>query len=195
MRRLYRRFAPLYDRVTPLFSLGHWHGWQERALPHARGRILDVGCGTGALLQRLSDRGHAVGLDLSLEMLARASRRQREGGFRTPLVCGDIQHLPFRDGAFESVVSTFAINAVPRLERALTEMLRVLEAGGTLAFISVGESERGGPGTRLAAGLWRQEGDIIRDEVAALRQLGLEPRREEFGPFGTVHLITVTKPR
>jgi ubiquinone/menaquinone biosynthesis C-methylase UbiE len=91
-------------------------------------------------------------------------------------------------------VSTFALNAVPRLEKALSEMLRVLQAGGSLAFITVGESERGGLATRLAAAVWRREGDIIRDEVAALRQLGVEPRREDFGPFGTVHIITAIKP-
>ena len=115
MRRMYRRFAPFYDTVTLLLSLRRWHSWQERVLPHARGRVLDLGCGTGVLLRRLSDRGDAVGLDLSLEMLARASGRQ--------------------------------------------------------------------------------EGDIIRDEVGALRQLGLDPRRVDFGPFGTVHLIAVRKPR
>jgi hypothetical protein len=57
----------------------------------------------------------------------------------------------------------------------------------------VGEAKRGGLATRLAAGVWRREGDIIRDEVAALRQLGVEPRREDFGPFGTVHIITAIK--
>jgi ubiquinone/menaquinone biosynthesis C-methylase UbiE len=156
--------------------------------------VLDVGCGTGVLLQHLADRSQAVGLDLSLDMLARASRRHTEQGSSVPLVCGDVQQLPFRDGAFESVVSTFAINAVPQLEQALGEMLRVVASGGSLAFITVGESRSGGLGTRIAAGLWRREGDIIRDEVAALREKGLEPRREDFGPFGSVRLITAAKP-
>ena len=193
-QRLYHRFAPVYDAVTLLFSLWRWRRWQERVLPYARGRVLDVGCGTGVLLERLAARGEPVGLDLSRDMLARAARRQRERGFTAALVCGDAQHLPFRDGAFESVVSTFAINAVPDLEAALAEMLRVLQPGGSLAFTSVGESKRGGLATRLAAGVWRQEGDIIRDEVGALRQLGVDCRREDFGPFGTVRLITATKP-
>ncbi len=193
MRSMYRRFAPVYDLVTLLVSLARWRRWQARVLPHARFLALDVGCGTGVLLRQLAARGPAVGLDLSLDMLAKA-RRRREHGSRADLVCGDIQHLPFRDGAFESVVSTFAINAVPELEEALREMLRVVRRGGALAFISVGESQKGGLGTRLAAGMWRREGDIIRDEVAALRKLGVEARREDFGPFGTVHLITFAKP-
>lgn len=193
-QRLYRRFAPIYDAVTLVFSLWRWRRWQERVLPHARGRILDVGCGTGMLLERLAARGEAVGLDLSRDMLARAARRQGERSYRAALVCGDAQRLPFRDGAFDSVVSTFAVNAVPDLEKALAEMLRVLRSGGSLAFTSVGESERGGLATRLAVGVWRREGDIIRDEVAALRQLGVDCRREDFGPFGTVRLITATKP-
>jgi ubiquinone/menaquinone biosynthesis C-methylase UbiE len=194
-QRLYRRFAPVYDVVTHLFSLWRWRRWQEHVLPHARGRTLDVGCGTGALLERLAARCDPVGLDLSPAMLARAARRPRQRAAATPLVCADAQHLPFRDAAFESVVSTFAINAVPDLDKALAEMLRVLGPGGSLAFISVGESERGGLATRLAAGIWRREGDIIRDEASSLRQLGIEPQREDFGPFGTVHMITAVKPR
>lgn len=194
-RRLYARFAAVYDAVTFVFSLGRWRRWQERVLPHARGRVLDVGCGTGALLERLAARGDAVGLDLSTEMLARAARRQTQRSFEAASVCGDVQHLPFRDDAFESVVSTFAINAVAELDKALAEMLRVLQPGGSLAVITVGESEGGGLGTRLATAIWRGEGDIIRDEVSALRQLGIEPQREEFGPFHTVRLITALKPQ
>jgi ubiquinone/menaquinone biosynthesis C-methylase UbiE len=193
-QRLYRRFAPVYDVVTRLFSLARWRGWQNRVLPYAEARILDVGCGTGALLPRLAARGEATGVDLSPDMLARAVRRQREGSFAAALVCGDVEHLPFRDGAFESVVSTFAVNAMPNLDKALSEMLRVLESGGPLAFTTVGESEHGGLPTRLGAGLWRLEGDIIRDEVAALRELGVEARREDFGPFGTIRLVTANKP-
>ena len=194
VQRLYGRFAPIYDVVSPALSLGRWQAWQGRVLPHAQGRVLDVGCGTGVLLERLADRGAPVGLDLSPGMLARARRRQARRGFATPLVCGDAQDLPFRDGVFDSVVSTFAVNAVPDLECALREMLRVLRASGSLAFISVGESEKGGRTTRWATGVWRREGDIVRDEVGALRRLGLECVREDFGPFGTIHLIAVVKP-
>ncbi len=193
-QRLYRRFAPVYDAVTLLFSTGRWRGWQGRVLPHTRGRVLDVGCGTGALLERLAARGEAIGLDLSPGMLAKAARRQGERSSGATLVCADVQQLPFPDGAFESVVSTFAVNAVPDLDGALAEMLRVLRSGGSLAFITVGESERGGLATRLTAGVWRAEGDIIRDEVGALRELGVEPHREDFGPFGTIRLITAVKP-
>jgi ubiquinone/menaquinone biosynthesis C-methylase UbiE len=194
-RRLYARFASVYDTVTFVFSLGRWRRWQERVLPYARGRILDVGCGTGALLERLAARGDAVGLDLSPDMLARASRRRERGSFAAALVCGDAQRLPFRDAAFESVVSTFAVNAMPELDKALAEMLRVVQPGGSVAIITVGESEGGGLGTRLGAAIWRGEGDIIRDEASALRQLGVEPRREEFGPLRTVRLTTAVKLR
>ncbi len=193
-QRLYARFAPVYDIVSRVFSLARWRVWQAKVLPYAHGRVLDLGCGTGVLLERLAPGGEAIGVDLSPAMLARAARRQTERGLAAALVCGDAQHLPFRDGAFDSVLSTFAVNAIPDLEQTLAEMLRVLRTGGSLAFTSVGESQRGGLATRLGAAVWRLEGDSIRDEVAALRRLGVEPRREDFGPLGTVRLITATKP-
>jgi len=196
LRRTARKWSRLstgYDIGVRLLSGPLWRRWQERVLPHVQGRVLEVGCGTGLLLERLSARGEAVGVDLSLGMLGKA--RERLGGSDDgKLVLADAQRLPFEDGSFDSAVSTFALTAVPDLDAALAEMVRVLRDRGTLAIVSVGDPTSGSRLTRLATAVWQAAGDIIRDEAAALRSRGMRPIRWDFGPFGSIHLLVAVKP-
>ncbi len=93
-------------------------------------RVLDVGCGTGALLGRLlseAPRRQATGLDLSANMLDKA--RQRLGD-RTVLVQGDSEHLPFPDRSFDVVVCCDSFHHYPDPQAVLKEISRVLEPGG-----------------------------------------------------------------
>ena len=191
--RKWSRLSAVYDVGVRLLSGPLWRRWQGRVLPHVKGRVLEVGCGTGLLLERLSARGEAVGVDLSSGMLVRARERlgERGGG---KLVLADAQRLPFEDGSFDSAVSTFALTAVPDLDTALTEMVRILRDGGTLAIVSVGDPASRGRLTRVATAFWQAAGDIIRDEAAVLRSYGMRPSRWDFGPFGSVHLLVAVKP-
>jgi len=124
-------FGPLaesYDRLRPTDA--NW--WELFELLVAEGdlvgrRVLEVGCGTGALALALADRGARVwGIDPSEEMLARARSR---GGLALGLKRGEAEKLPFRDGWFERVVCRLVVHLVDR-PRALREMLRVLAPGG-----------------------------------------------------------------
>ncbi len=103
------------------------------------GRVLDAGCGTGRNLVDLAASGPAVGVDLSLRALAFARRRKA-----APLVCGSIEALPFRSGAFGGVLSRDVLYMVPDDARAVREMGRVLAPGGTVLLSSPAfESLRG----------------------------------------------------
>ncbi|MGH2994934.1 MAG: class I SAM-dependent methyltransferase [Gaiellaceae bacterium] len=124
-------FGPLaesYDRLRPTDA--NW--WELFELLVAEGdlvgrRVLEVGCGTGALALALADRGARVwGIDPSEEMLARARAR---GGPALGLKRGEAEKLPFRDGWFERVVCRLVVHLVDR-PRAFREMLRVLAPGG-----------------------------------------------------------------
>jgi len=88
--------------------------------------VLDVGCGTGLLLERLLC--YCVGLDLSLGMLkaAKARGRVRHGD----LVCGDAEQMPFRDSSLRTVYSVTVLHEAPL---ALDEILRVLKQEGRAA--------------------------------------------------------------
>jgi len=78
------------------------------ALDRKRQNILDVGCGDGAILGNL--RGEfLVGLDLSLTRLERARSRVKKGHF----VCGDAEHLPFRESSFELALCLDTLEHLP----------------------------------------------------------------------------------
>jgi SAM-dependent methyltransferase len=85
-------------------------------------RVLDVGCGLGALSAAATGRGaHVTGADLAEGMLAEARRRHPEIEF----VSADAEALPFADGAFDVVLGAFLVNHLPDAEAAVAEMRRV----------------------------------------------------------------------
>ena len=93
--------------------------------------VLDLGCGTGLLSQRIRrelPRIRVVGCDFSLGMLRRAIGH----GHGTTWVQGDATRLPFRDARFDAIVSTEAFHWFPDQTAALAECFRVLAPGGRL---------------------------------------------------------------
>lgn len=101
--------------------------------------ILDVGCGTGMLLDSLAGifpHADLTGVDLAPAMCAATRERLGE---RAVVVAGDAEHLPFADSSFDLVVSTSTFQWLDSLEPALAECLRVLRPGGELRFTLFGE--------------------------------------------------------
>ncbi|MFH1140639.1 MAG: class I SAM-dependent methyltransferase [Chloroflexota bacterium] len=94
--------------------------------------VLDVGCGSGALLEACSKLGaRPVGVDSSLSIHAtRDSLSAMRGGI--PFVRGDGCELPFVKGSFDVVVSIGVLEHVSRPRALVEEMARVLKPGGTL---------------------------------------------------------------
>ena len=99
---------------------------------HSGARILEAGCGSGAVLRRVFDRAKsAAGFDLS----PNAARLSAEEGLRVFL--GDIRHIPCRPGGFDLVYSVGVLDQLKDedLERALDELLRVVAENGKLLLI------------------------------------------------------------
>jgi ubiquinone/menaquinone biosynthesis C-methylase UbiE len=125
--RLYDELAWAYDLASWLVSLGRWSGWRRRALDYVVGqRVLEVGFGTGELLLELKARHlEVVGLDLSPAMHRVTARKLKRQGVEIPRVRASVQRMPFADGWFDSIVSTFPAGYI--LERAtLQELARLL---------------------------------------------------------------------
>lgn len=134
VRDVYAETAAAYDRR-----------WQEylrvtidatlEALPSAAGAsVLDIGCGTGLLLERLMAREPttgATGVDVTPEMLDVARRRL---GSRAQLLLADAAALPFPPGSFDLAATSSVLHHWARPAAALSEIARVLKPGGVLVL-------------------------------------------------------------
>lgn len=132
----------LYDWSLPLFSLPRVFGVRrdclerlhQRAMTAAQGRtLLDVPCGTG--LFSVASAAHAgvaayCGADLSLPMLRRAASRLHRFSLPKTLVCCDLMHLPWADGAVDVLLCSLGLQFVPQRAAALAELRRVVTTGG-----------------------------------------------------------------
>lgn len=117
-------------------------------------RVLDLGCGDGALLAILGDNGAdgLAGVDLSENQLALA--RQRPELAEADLRQGRAQELPFADNAFDTVISHMALMLMADVEQVIAETARVLKPGGRFA-IAVGAGTAPDSGHRMFVELGR----------------------------------------
>ncbi len=92
--------------------------------------VLDLGCGDGGFASLLFEEPPAVGLDIRLGRVRKAAARHRYH----LTVQGDACRLPFRDGVFGTVFSACVFEHIPQVERALSEVSRVLRPGGHFVF-------------------------------------------------------------
>lgn len=130
----YDRHAIVQKRVLDRFL---------RLLPTgiAPGCLLDIGSGTGALLQKLAGRypsARLTGLDMAFGM-GLTARDRLAGNGRVSFVTADAEQLPFSDASFELVVSTSTFQWLENLDPAFAQIRRVLKPGGRFCFALFGE--------------------------------------------------------
>ena len=113
-----------------------------KVIPQARGRVLEIGLGTGLNLP-FYDTGRVselVGVEPSLTMHHLAMKRSRAAGIPVELVGIGAERLPLADHVFETVVSTYTLCTIPDPVLALRELRRVLAPGGRLLFSEHGKA-------------------------------------------------------
>jgi SAM-dependent methyltransferase len=102
-------------------------------------RVLEVGCGMGTFAERLARETGAevVATDLSPRMVELAAARGLEARV------ADVQALPFADEEFDCAVANAMLYHVQDLDRALSELVRVLQPGGRLVALTIGSEHMG----------------------------------------------------
>lgn len=140
MAGLYRRYIlpPLLDRAMSDRRISRY---REPVLAPAKGRVLEIGFGTGANLKHYPPgvrRLEIVEPDAALN--ARAARRIAASDRDVIVHDLSAERLPFDTASFDTVVSTFTLCSIPDVESALAEVHRVLKPGGQFLFLEHGLS-------------------------------------------------------
>jgi SAM-dependent methyltransferase len=180
-----------YERFMGSWSRAACSVFLEWVAAPSGSRWLDVGCGTGILVEKIleaSSPAAIVGVDPSLAQVEHAARRL--GSPRARFQAADAQALPFADAAFDVVAAALAINFIPDRPRALAEMRRVARAGGIVAGFVWDFAEERSPSWPMRKGLRAVGAEV--PAVPGTADSRLEPLCELFGQAGLTGIETRT---
>src|SRR2546423_3559591 len=129
-----RIFAALADPLSARWEKKHGAELRRKLLAEARGRVLEIGVGTGQSFRHYPSVDEVVGIEPSEPMLRRSRQRAAESDRDITLVAATAEQLPFPDDSFDTVVTMAVLCTVDDPERSLREIRRVLRPGGRFRF-------------------------------------------------------------
>ena len=199
---VYEKRARTYDASVAMME---WFLRKERAIYRAlRGKILEVGVGSGTNLEFYHPDAQITGLDWSPTMVSYAKRRVKALGLKniSYIVVGDVRHLTdwFKEESFDYVTSTCLFCSVPEPLLGLKSIARVLKPKGKLVQLEHGAS-------RLkSVNFWLDLIDpmvskhlglhLNRLHAQNLKDAGFQIRHlREIDPFGILQVIIADPPR
>ena len=195
----YDRFSKVYDLIEDPMEMRAFSKYRERALSPVKGKVLEIGIGTGKNLPYYPKDVEVIGIDFSRGMLEKAEKRRKELGLENvKLLLMDAQELEFEDNTFDTVVSTFVFCTVPDPIKGLREAYRVLKPGGRAVFLEHMKSESRllniplylmDPVMRALTGT-----SMIRETQKNIEKAGFKIEKVENLFFDIVRLIIATKP-
>jgi ArsR family transcriptional regulator len=113
-----------------------------KRMPSA-GSVADLGCGSGALLERIAGTVKTlIGVDSSREMLAETAKRLGRKAAEVDLRIGELEHLPLREGETEVAIINLVLHHLRNPRQGLLEARRILQAGGTLILADFQKHEQ-----------------------------------------------------
>ena len=128
----FSRAAGSYDQVANVQRWMIARLMEDLSRIESMQQVLDIGCGTGQLMARISERfapERILGLDIAEGMTRAATQRTGHAA-----ICGDAEAMPLPDQEFDLLVSSFALQWCPDLSRVFSEAYRVLQQSGRFYF-------------------------------------------------------------
>ena len=142
-RKRYNRIAGIYDSLESPMELLSYSRWRKEAfnwIPK-KGRILEVGVGTGKNLPYYYKDHIVFAVDISENMLKRGKNKAENSEALIHLAQMDVERLGFPDKTFDAAISTYVFCSVENPLKGLKEIGRVLKPGGTAVFLEHMRSE------------------------------------------------------
>lgn len=143
--RLYRRIAPAYDLLDLPLEYFRYRSLRPLLFTGLSGHVLEAGVGTGLNMDFYPPGATVTGIDVSPEMLARATHRRDRLGLDATLLERDIRDTGLPDDAFDAVVASFVFCVLPQEhhDAALRELARVCKPGGEVRLLDYTRPSKG----------------------------------------------------
>ena len=114
-----------YDEISTgyneLYGKEQMEKWESaKRLTAIKGRVLDIGCGTGLITRKIEN---CIGVDSSIKLLEQAENT---------VVCGYAEKLPFKSESFDTIISFTALQDIKDVPSAVSELRRVLKKNGKI---------------------------------------------------------------
>ena len=192
--------AAVYDALMWPFERAALGAWRRRLAAQARGRVLEVGAGTGSQLRWYPAGVAVVALEPDPGMASRARRAAARAAAAVEVVAGFAEHLPFPAASFDSAVTSFSLCTVVDPVAALAELRRVLVPGGRLLMLEHvhltwqpgrGLQSRAAPAWAAVAGGCR----LDRDTGRFVAEAGFSTLRERSHVLGWIVELEARSPQ
>lgn len=197
IRRRYNRSVVFFELTEKMMEKGKMGEWRKMIWDQAKGKVLEVGVGTGKNMQFYREDLDVTAIDFSERMLEKARERAKTLGAKVNLLQMDAQAMDFPDDTFDTVIATCVFCSVPDPVKGLREIRRVCKETGNIILLEHVLSKR--PILRPLMNLMnpivvRTVGaNINRDTLKNLRTAGVTVRTEENLMMDIVKYLKCTK--
>ncbi|MCX8131857.1 MAG: class I SAM-dependent methyltransferase [Clostridia bacterium] len=135
IRKRYNRAAGFFDMTEKMMEGGKMGEWRKMIWEEAKGKVLEVGVGTGKNIQYYPKDAEIIAIDFSEKMLERARHKVEKLGRKVDLRLMDVQKLDFPDETFDTVMTTCVFCSVPDPVKGLGEIRRVCKKDGKIIML------------------------------------------------------------
>ncbi|MFQ6039958.1 MAG: class I SAM-dependent methyltransferase [Candidatus Poribacteria bacterium] len=134
-RKRYNRIAAVYDLMEKPVEMLFFRHWRRKLFSQVKGRVLEVGVGTGKNIPYYPKELKVIAVDISEKMLQSGQKRASVAGKTVQFALMDAQHLAFKDEIFDTIVATFVFCSVSDPVEGLKELLRVIKQDGRILLL------------------------------------------------------------